>query len=188
MKTLTTPSEEYSPSSGSAKNLHHSPSLQVRSTSTQQKSAPPISSKPVLPIHSDPSHVVNSDSTQDYMQTKTSMSMGAPSASVLSNKDERKDAYTSLDSLSPAVPPVAPRTGRVAVGTRVLPVADPSGEGPQVKLRHYQSDRKGMFYKKNYTSEKRTIDLSGAITANLLIFSSFNPIYNGCPFLNEKYP
>ncbi|CAF1992841.1 unnamed protein product [Rotaria magnacalcarata] len=118
------------------KNLQQTPSFQTRLATTQQQTTTPLLTTNLS------SQIINSDSTHESPESKFSMSMSPPASSVLTNKDDQKDSYSSLDNLSSQAPPVVARTGKVALGTRVLPVLDPSGEGPVTRLRHYQSDKK----------------------------------------------
>ncbi|CAM4889502.1 unnamed protein product [Rotaria socialis] len=119
------------------KNLQRTPSFQTRLATTQQQQT----STPLLTTNLS-SQIINSNSTQESPESKFSMSMSPPASSALTNKDDQKDSYNSLDNLSSQAPPVVPRTGKVALGTRVLPVLDPTGEGPVARLKHYQSDKK----------------------------------------------
>ncbi|CAF3836161.1 unnamed protein product [Rotaria sordida] len=121
----------------------------TRSSNLQQQTSTPllttnISSKSTIQTHNDTSQVINSDSICDPSQIKPSLSLSSQTTtSPLSNKDDQKETYNSLENIpSSHAPPVLARTGKVAIGTRVLPISDPSGEAPPVRLRHLQSDRK----------------------------------------------
>ena len=59
------------------------------------------------------------------------------------NGNEHREMNNSSESIVSSVPPVLARTGKAAIGTRVLPVLDPNGDAPPVKLRHFQPEKKG---------------------------------------------
>lgn len=123
--------------------------LQAR-TSTSQQQQPTSSlartnsmSKSMVVPNSDSPQIINSDSTHELIQGKPSMSTSSYGSLITSNKDEQKETQNSSENLSSPAPPVSARTGKVALGTRVLPAIDPNGEVPQVKLRPLLSEKKG---------------------------------------------
>ncbi|CAF2649231.1 unnamed protein product [Rotaria sp. Silwood2] len=136
LKTSKTPTDESAPPPVPTKIQQ-----QTRSSTFQQQNstATNVTSKPTTMTNNDSSQIINSDSTLDPLLLKSTMSL-SPQA-TLSNKDDQKEAYNSLENISQA-PPVLARTGKAAIGTRVLPVLDSSGEAPPVRLRHFQSDKK----------------------------------------------
>ncbi|CAF4713598.1 unnamed protein product, partial [Rotaria sp. Silwood1] len=139
LKSSKTPTDEALPPPVPVK------TQQTRSSAPQQQNSTPllttnITSKSTPVINNDTSQIMNSDSICDPNQIKPTMSLS--SQTVLSNKDDQKETYNSLENISPQAPPVSARTGRAAIGTRVLPVLDPSGEVSPVKLRHFQSEKK----------------------------------------------
>jgi hypothetical protein len=103
-------------------------------------------SKSMTLTNSDSPQIINSDSTHELLQTKPSMSTSSFGIlTSLSNKDEQKETNNSSENLSSQVPAVLARTGKVALGTRVLPAMDPNGEPPPVRLRPLPSEKKGSY-------------------------------------------
>jgi hypothetical protein len=97
----------------------------------------------------DSPQIINSDVANESFQTKPSMSASLYSSLVPPNNNEQKETNNSTESVSSSGPPVSARIGKAALGgTRVLPVLDPNGDAPPVKLRHFQPDRKGRKEKK----------------------------------------
>lgn len=85
-------------------------------------------------------HIPQSDSTNEFLQSKPSMTASLYSTSVSGkNVDEQKDTTNSVAS---APPPVTARSGRAGLGTRVLPAPNAHGDGPTVTLRHFQAEKK----------------------------------------------
>jgi hypothetical protein len=106
-------------------------------------------SKSVTITNSDSPQIINSDSTHESLQTKPSMSTS--SFGILTSKDEQKETNNSSENLTSPAPPVLFRTGKAAIGTRVLPAMDPNGEAPPVKLRPLISEKKGRYFNRiNY--------------------------------------
>ncbi len=99
----------------------------------------------------DSSHIINSDLSNESFQTKSSMTTSLFSSLIPSNNNNNntEQINNSAESVSSPVPPVSVRTGKAAIGTLVLPVPDPSGEPPPVKLRHIQPEKKSRKQKKN---------------------------------------
>jgi hypothetical protein len=98
----------------------------------------------------DSPQIMNSDVVNESFQTKPSMSASLYSSLVPpNNNNEQKETNNSMESVSSSGPPVSARIVKPAIGgTRVLPVLDPNGDAPPVKLRHFQPDRKGRKTKK----------------------------------------
>jgi hypothetical protein len=134
-------------------------------TTTTTDDSPPTPAKPhVQPpvVHPRPSSVYTmtrsatisntespqmnrSDSTNESSHTKPSMSTSLYSSLVLpNNNSEQKDSNNSAEPVTSPGPPVTARMGKTAIGTRVLPVLDPNGDAPPIKLRHFQGERKGI--------------------------------------------
>ncbi len=87
--------------------------------------------------NSDSPQIINSDSIHEKPSMSTS------SIGPITSKDEQNN---SSENLTQPVPPVLARTGKVALGTRVLPTIDPNGEAPPVKLRPLPSEKKGKYW------------------------------------------
>ncbi|CAF3056472.1 unnamed protein product [Rotaria socialis] len=100
-------------------------------------------SKSMIMPNNDQSPIINSDLSNESFPTKTSMSTSLYSSLIPPNPNEQKDINNSTESIISSVPPVLARTGKVAIGTRVLPVLDPNGDAPPVRLRHFQAEKKG---------------------------------------------
>ena len=84
-------------------------------------------------------HIPQSDSTNEFLRNKPSMSTSLYSASL---SNEQKDTNNSTESISLSPPPVADRVGKAGIGTRVLPAPNAHGDGPTVKLRHIHEEKK----------------------------------------------
>ena len=157
LKTPKTTKDEHLPPPVPAKTQ---PSLQTRSSNVQQQihssqSTTYHTSKLVALTNNDSTQTINLDSTHDPNYSKSSTSFSS------SNKDEQKETYDS------SAPPVLARTGKVAIGTRVLPVFDPNGDGPPVRLRHLETEKKGKIFKRQY----KLINKKVIIEDNILLFS-----------------
>ena len=102
-------------------------------------------SKSVSLSNNDSSQIINSDFSPELFPTKNSMSTSLYTSTLLSssNGNEHREMNNSSESIVSSVPPVLARTGKAAIGTRVLPVLDPNGDAPPVKLRHFQPEKKG---------------------------------------------
>jgi hypothetical protein len=100
-------------------------------------------SKSMTLTNSDLPQIINSDLSNELFQTKNSMSTSLYSSLIPPNNNESKDNKDSLESTTSSIPSVLARTGKVAMGTRVFPIIDPNGDAPPVKLRHFQSEKKG---------------------------------------------
>lgn len=95
--------------------------------------------------NNDAPHIVNSDSTNESFQTKTSMSTSLYSPFVSSNNNEQIN--NSVESIPAPTPPHPyPRKGKAVFGTCVLP-SGVNGELPSVKLKPL-SERKGRKFQK----------------------------------------
>jgi hypothetical protein len=105
-------------------------------------------SKSTVVSNNDSPQIINSDSTHESFQGKSSMPTSSYGVLTISNKDEQKETQNSSENLSSPAPPVSARTGKVALGTRVLPAMDPNGEVPQVKLRPLTSEKKGRDFRR----------------------------------------
>lgn len=123
--------------------------LQSRMSTAQHPITSPVArtnsmSKPKITALSDPPPIVNSDLASDVGQSKSYMSLSTYASLSTTNKDEQKEKANSSENLTspPQVPPVSSRTGKIAVGPRVLPALDPNSDPPVVKLRPLPSDRK----------------------------------------------
>lgn len=123
--------------------------LQSRISTSQHPITSPIArtnsmSKPKLTALSDPPPIINSDVTSDVNQSRNFMSLSSYATLSTTNKDEQKEKANSSENLtSPSQPPlVSTRTGKIAVGPRVLPALDPNSDPPAVKLRPLASERK----------------------------------------------
>ncbi|CAF3341597.1 unnamed protein product [Rotaria sp. Silwood1] len=99
-------------------------------------------SKSMTLTNNDSSQIINSDLINESFQTKPSMSTSLYSPLISSNSNEQKDINNSTESIISSIPSVLARTGKLAIGTRVLPLIDPNGDAPPVKLRHFQSEKK----------------------------------------------
>ena len=120
--------------------LTNKPSQQLRPSTTN-----PMSKSMTL-TNNDSPQIINSDLSNDSLQTKTSMSTSLYSPSIpANNNNEQKDINNSAESISSTTPQVLIRANKVAMGTRVFPVIDPSGDAPPIKLRHFQPEKKGRF-------------------------------------------
>lgn len=141
--------EESSPPPVPAKQL---PSLQSRTSNTQQLINTSLArtnsmSKSMIVPNNDSSPMIHTESIPESQPTKISMS--ASSHGTLTSKDEQKEANQSPEHLtsspSQQPPPILFRSGKTAIGTRVLPAIDPNGEAPPVKLRPFISEKKGRY-------------------------------------------
>jgi hypothetical protein len=124
--------------------------LQSRSASSQQQTNIPLAransmSKSMTVPNNDSPQIINSDVIHEPFQTKPSMSASSYGSLIPSYKDEQKETNNSSENVSSPLPPVLARTGKAAIGTRVLPPNDPNGEPPPVRLRHFQAEKKGRF-------------------------------------------
>ena len=99
--------------------------------------------------NSDPSQIINSDSTRELLQARSSMSTSSYATSTLVNRDEQKETNSSLENLSSPLPSVVTRLGKAAIGPRVLPALDPNGDAPPVRLKHFPIEKKGIFIMKD---------------------------------------
>jgi hypothetical protein len=102
-------------------------------------------SKSMTLTNNDPPQIINSDLLNESFPTKPSMSTSLYSPLILSNNHEQKDLNNSAESISSLVPPVLARTGKVAIGTRVLPLLDPNTDAPPIKLRQIHPEKKGKL-------------------------------------------
>ena len=121
---------------------------QARPSASQQTTPSSLSrthsmSKSMVAPTTDSPQIVNSDPIHEPIQGKPSMSTSSYGPLLSFNKDEQKETSNSLENLSSPAPPVSARTGKIALGTRVLPPMDPNGDVPQVKLRPLASDKRG---------------------------------------------
>lgn len=88
-------------------------------------------------------HIPQSDSTNEFLQNKPSMSTSLYSASLLANNiNEQKDTNNSTESVALSPPPVADRVGKARLGALVLPALSAHGDGPTVILRRTQAEKK----------------------------------------------
>lgn len=122
--------------------------LQARPLASQQATPSslartPSMSKSMVAPTSDSPQIINSDPAHELIQTKASMSKSSYDGLPSFSKDDQKETHNSAENLSSPAPPAPPRTGKLAMGTRVLPPMDPNGEIPQVKLRALTSDKRG---------------------------------------------
>ncbi|CAF0821938.1 unnamed protein product [Adineta ricciae] len=100
-------------------------------------------SKSMTVVNNDAAQIVSSDLSNSSSPGKPSMSTSLYSPVISSTNAEHKEITHSTESIPSPVPPVSARTGRIALGARVLPVLDPSStDAPPVKLRHFQSERR----------------------------------------------
>ncbi|CAF1333578.1 unnamed protein product [Adineta steineri] len=141
LKSTKATNDEPSPPPVPVKTQQH---LSARpSNAQQQTNAPLTASKSVAAVtNNDISQIINSDTTHEPIHTKPLMSMSSYAGFTPSNRDEQKETYNSSENVSSPVPPVLTRSGKAAIGTRVLPALDPNGEAPPVRLRHYPLDKK----------------------------------------------
>ncbi|CAF1492183.1 unnamed protein product, partial [Adineta steineri] len=140
LKSTKATNDEPSPPPVPVKTQQH---LSARpSNAQQQTNAPLTASKSVAVTNNDISQIINSDTTHEPIHTKPLMSMSSYAGFTPSNRDEQKETYNSSENVSSPVPPVLTRSGKAAIGTRVLPALDPNGEAPPVRLRHYPLDKK----------------------------------------------
>lgn len=138
--------ESSSPPPVPAKQL---PTLQPRPSALQQQQpltnsslarTNSMSKSMVVPPNDSSSPVTHNESIHESLQSK--ISMAASSYGLVTSKDETNNSSENLTSPSQP-PPVLLRTGKTALGPRVLPTIDPNGEGPPVKLRPLASEKKG---------------------------------------------
>jgi hypothetical protein len=153
LKSALKPSkEESSPPPVPPKIQPPLPTLQSRPSATQQQTTTSVvrtnsMSKSMTGTNNESPQIINSDSTHELLQTKPSMSTSSyGTLASLSNKDEQKETNQSAENLSSPAPPVLFRTGKAALGPRVLPAIDPNGEAPPVKLRPLPSEKKGRDF------------------------------------------
>ncbi|UJR27563.1 hypothetical protein I4U23_008845 [Adineta vaga] len=99
-------------------------------------------SKSMTVVDNDSLPIMNSDVFNGSSRTQPSMSTSLYSPIISSNNSEPKEITNSTESIPSPVPPVSARTGKIALGTRVLPVPDPNTDAPPVKLRHFQPEKK----------------------------------------------
>ena len=97
-------------------------------------------SKSMTISNDDSPQLTSSDLSNELVQRKSSMSTSLYSSFMPSNNNEQKDTTESIASSASAV---SARTGKVPLGTRVLPVFDPNADAPPIKLRHFQPEKKG---------------------------------------------
>ena len=119
--------------------------LQSRPSASNQLTRTNSMSKSMVVPNNDSPPIINSDVIHEPLQTKSSMSTSSYASLLPSNKDEQKETNNSLENISSQLPPVLARTGKAAIGTRVLPPNDPNGEPPPVRLRHFQAEKKGRI-------------------------------------------
>lgn len=129
--------------------------LQARPSASQQTTPSTLSrthsmSKSMVAPTSDSPQIVNSDPIHESAQAKSSMSTSSYGALLSFNRDEQKETHNSSENLSSPAPLVSARTGKIAIGTRVLPPMDPNGDVPQVKLRPLASDKRGKTPRNNF--------------------------------------
>lgn len=143
MKTTT---DESSP-------IHMKPHVQLPVVHPRPSSVYTMTRSMTISNTESPPQINRLDLTNESSHTKPSMSTSLYSSLVLpnNNNNEQKDSNNSAEPISPPGPPVTARTGKAAIGTRVLPVLDPNGGAPPVKLRHIQGDRKGIENLKLYS-------------------------------------
>jgi hypothetical protein len=133
-KTPKTPNDETNlPSSVAVKSQATLPISQVRPSGTVIVPKPATTDVPQM-AHTDSSHeILQNKSLSATIQSSTSL--------PLTSKDEMNSL---AETASSPVPPVLARTGKAAIGTRVLPVLDINGDTPPVRLRHLTpSEKKG---------------------------------------------
>ncbi|CAF2605251.1 unnamed protein product [Rotaria sp. Silwood2] len=140
---LKTPKTSIDESTTIHKTLQQLPLQLSRPSTTATTTTANSMSKSMTLTNNDSSQIINSDLINESFQTKPSMSTSLYSSLISSNPNEQKDMNNSTESIISSIPPVLARAGKVAIGTRVLPVLDPNGDAPPVKLRHFQPEKKG---------------------------------------------
>ncbi len=149
-KSLATNIEETPPiltkTQSSQPLLQGRPSLGVAG---QQQMVPPSSASTIMSkslINSDSSSplAVNSEAlTNEPVQAKSSMSTSSYATLMSMTANDQKETTNASETGSTSVPAVLARTGKAAIGPRVLPALDPTGDAPPVKLRHIPAEKKG---------------------------------------------
>ncbi len=120
------------------------PAVQPRSSTLKSMS------RSMTLSNNDSPPIIESDLSNESHQRRPSMSSSLYSslASSNNNNNEQKDINNSMESVSsPGPPAVSARIGKAAIGTRVLPMLNPTGDAPAVKLRHFQPEKKGRKQK-----------------------------------------
>lgn len=124
-------------------NDESTPSPNTNKLPTPQPRPPALNimSKSMTLTNKDSPQIINSDLSNGSSQVKSSMSTSLYSPSTA----DQKDVNHSIESIPASLPSVSARTGKLGIGTRVLPMADSSTDAPPIKLRHFQSEKKGSY-------------------------------------------
>ena len=109
--------------------INHSVSIMSKSMSLTSPDATPMTS---------------SDYASESLTSKTSMSASLYNTALsTTNSSQESNNNHSTESIGSSTPSVLTRSGKVPIGTRVLPVLETHGETPPVRLRHFQAEKKG---------------------------------------------
>lgn len=145
LKTPKTSSDE--PTSLLLKSIGTTGNLPARPSPIQQSINHSISmmSKSMSMASSETSSTQNVDqSPEPLLSGKTSMSTSLYNTNLSSNNGNHdSNNNQTSESMGSTTPSVLTRSGKLPIGTRVLPILETNGETPPVRLRHLQTEKKG---------------------------------------------